>query len=150
MYRYIHFINLKHLIFPNGGSTCSYRRGTPQRLQLATHQIVKKPIPHPRRRSEGIWWSGTRGERQMFVDSSDGSSHATIVSRCKGKTCLARLHPQRRLAIDAGRDDRPPRTEQFGHFVADLQHLTWLQCSRNCMGHSYLPSRMYSCSSKQF
>ncbi|KAK1620740.1 hypothetical protein QYE76_026257 [Lolium multiflorum] len=34
----------------------------------------------------------TRGERQTFVDSSDGSSHATVVPEMQGKTCLGCIH----------------------------------------------------------
>ncbi|KAI4982760.1 hypothetical protein ZWY2020_023252 [Hordeum vulgare] len=35
---------------------------------------------------------GTRGERQTFVDSSDGSLHSTIVPEMQGKTCLGCIH----------------------------------------------------------
>ncbi|KAM0929762.1 hypothetical protein ACQ4PT_001385 [Festuca glaucescens] len=34
----------------------------------------------------------TRRERQTFVDSSDGSSHATVVPEVQGKTCLGCIH----------------------------------------------------------
>ncbi|XBI49516.1 hypothetical protein VPH35_113070 [Triticum aestivum] len=34
----------------------------------------------------------TRGERQTFIDSSDGSSHAVIVPETQGKTCLGCIH----------------------------------------------------------
>jgi hypothetical protein len=54
--------------------------------------------------------------------------------RCTGKTCLARLHPQRRLAIDAARDHRPTRPEQFGPPGCSY---IFLQCSKNCIGHFF-------------